>query len=102
LLLFRRYERGRAVAESSLEWEDRVARLRDLYAHHAALQDDVPPFVWTRLFRDALFVPRSAPYQAVSGLIAEPDVEVAQVAERFGVDERLLQPAVDVPELASR
>lgn len=111
LLLFRRYERGRAVSESSLGWDDRVARLRDLYAHHAGFHDDVPSFVWSTLVRDALFVPRSAGYHAVSELIgddvaalapAERDAAVGRAAARFGVDEELIRPAVDVPTLASR
>ena len=66
LLLFRRYEQGLAEAGTPLRWDDRVRRLREIYDHYAGQLDEVPPFLWTRLFRDALFVPHSEPYVAVS------------------------------------
>jgi hypothetical protein len=103
LLLFRRYERGRADLEEWLEWPERVSRLRSIYDHYAAAVPDLPPFVWTRLFRDALLIPHSAPYRAVTELLAEEasvkDVDdgraaVARAAEKFGVDEQLLAEAL--------
>jgi len=94
LLLFRRYETGQAMGESWLDFDARVTRLRALYDHHAPLVDDVPSFVWTLLYRDALFVPGSAPYRAVTDALSRPGADVAAVAAKFGVDERLLAPGV--------
>ncbi|HEX2048017.1 MAG TPA: hypothetical protein VHF27_09640 [Acidimicrobiales bacterium] len=66
LLLFRRYEQGLAEAGAPLAWDDRLLRLQEIYDHYAGQLDEVPSFLWTRLFRDALFVPHSGPYRAVS------------------------------------
>jgi hypothetical protein len=66
LLLFRRYEQGLAEAGAPLRWDDRVRRLQDIYDHYAAQLDEVPAFLWSRLFRDALFVPHSDAYRAAS------------------------------------
>lgn len=102
LLLFRRYESGAAERETWLEWDERVRRLRSAYEHYAAGVVDVPPFVWTTLFRDALFVPRSAPHGAVTELLelgVSPggegtEAEIRDVADRFGVDESVLAQAL--------
>jgi hypothetical protein len=102
LLLFRRYERGRADQEAWLEWPERVSRLRSIYDHYAAAVPDLPPFVWTRLFRDALLIPHSAPYQALTDLLNDeaPAMEagdrraaVGRAAKQFEVDEELLDQA---------
>jgi hypothetical protein len=66
LLLFRRYEQGLAEAGAPLRWDDRVRRLQEIYDHYAGQLDEVPAFLWSRLFRDALLVPHSDPYRAVS------------------------------------
>ncbi len=66
LLLFRRYEQGLAEAGAPLQWDGRVRRLREIYDHYAGQLDEVPPFLWARLFRDALFVPHSEPYVAAT------------------------------------
>ena len=54
------------------------------------------------MFRDALLVPRSAPHRAVTellelGLSAEigaSEGEIRRIADRFGVEEPLLQQAL--------
>ncbi|MDQ4068941.1 MAG: hypothetical protein M3203_05640 [Actinomycetota bacterium] len=95
LLLFRRYEQGRAEAGEPLGWDDRVRRLREIYDHYAGTLGEGPPFLWARLFRDALFLPRSRPYRAVTELLAaDPDVDVNEVAAAYGVDPRVLGPAL--------
>jgi len=94
LLLFRRYEQGLAEAGSTLRWGDRVRRLREIYDHYADRLTETPPFLWTRVFRDALFVPHSGPYRAVSALLAsERDAELEEVAADHGVDVEVLREA---------
>jgi hypothetical protein len=93
LLLFRRYERGLADQDASLEWDERVARLRDIYDHYAECVPDLPDFVWPTLFRDALLVPHSRPYQAVTELL-DGDEPMDRVAEKYGVDADLLARAM--------
>lgn len=98
LLLFRRYEIGRASGDRPLDQPQRVRRLSEIYGHYRTLLGEVPGFVWTRLYRDALLIPFSAPYQAVTAVLSrEPEVEVGSVAEEFGVDEDILRPAVEAP-----
>jgi hypothetical protein len=94
LLLFRRYERGLADQNATLDLDQRIERLRAIYEHHAAQVGDVPPTVWPTLFRDALFVPRSAPYEAVTRLLVDEGADVARVADEYGVDAGLLRAAV--------
>jgi hypothetical protein len=110
LLLFRRYERGRADEERWLEWAERIARLRAIYDHYAAPVRDMPPFAWTMLFRDALLIPHSAPYRALTELLNErvpeagPDqqrVAVQRMAEQFGVEEEVLAQAVRLVPVAA-
>jgi hypothetical protein len=95
LLLFRRYEQGRAESGAPLAWDERVRRLREVFDHYAGPLDDVPPFLWARLYRDALFVPHSAPYRAVSELLAadSPPVDLEGVAESYGVEVEVLRAA---------
>ena len=102
LLLFRRYESGRADQDALLEWDERVARLREIYEHYAEAVPDVPGFVWPTLYRDTLLVPNSLPYQAVTELLNDDDAltdpghlpgAVERVAERFGVDRALVAQA---------
>ncbi|MDQ3896396.1 MAG: hypothetical protein M3326_03930 [Actinomycetota bacterium] len=103
LLLFRRYEQGVAETGTPLRWDDRVRRLQEIYDHYGATLDDVPPFLWTRLFRDALFVPHSAPYRAVSDVLcAEGPVDVDQVARQYGVEVGLLREALEGVRAAAR
>ena len=106
LLLFRRYEIGRAQADAGLDQSQRIARLREIFEHYRSLVGEVPEFVWTRLYRDALLIPFSLPYQAVTALLSrEPEgldaegmaSEVPRVAEEFGVDQAILQPAIGMP-----
>ena len=92
LLLFRRYEQGAAEAGTPLEWEHRVRRLHDVYDHYAHGLEIAPAFLWTRLFRDALFVPHSDPYRAVSALLAG-DTDVERLATEHAVDVGLLRQA---------
>ncbi|MBW3644942.1 MAG: hypothetical protein KY441_05490 [Actinobacteria bacterium] len=103
LSLFRRYEKGRAQGDLPLRWHERVDRLHDLYAHYASLFMDAPEMAWTVLYRDALFTPHSAPYQAITDLLAtdalalapdERETEVAAAAARFDVDPGILRAAV--------
>jgi hypothetical protein len=102
LLLFRRYESGAAEKEDWLAWDERVRRLRSAYEHYAAGVADLPTYVWTTLFRDALFVPRSAPHRAVTELLelglsaGSPgsEAEIRRIADRFGVDEAVLHQAL--------
>ena len=98
LLLFRRYEQGLAEAGTPLEWEQRVRRLQDVHDHYARQLDDAPGFLWTRLFRDALFVPHSAPYRAVTELLdvegEAAEVDLDRVAEVHGVDVEVLRTAL--------
>jgi hypothetical protein len=103
LLLFRKYEHGTALADVYLRWSDRVARLRQIYERHAALAPDLPDFVWTIVYRDALLVPHSAPYLAVSRFLSDDFIQqgvgekadaVPRVAEEFGVERELLEEAL--------
>ncbi|HEX6596607.1 MAG TPA: hypothetical protein VF045_06705, partial [Acidimicrobiales bacterium] len=94
LLLHRRYESGVASGDSWLTWDDRVAQLRRNFAHYAAGVDDVPAFVWTLLFRDALLVPHSPAYRAVSELVIDPARPTSELARHYGVDEAMLADAL--------
>jgi len=105
LLLFRRYEQGLAEAGVPLEWSERVGHLRGVYEHYSACLDEIPSFLWARLFRDALLVPHSAPYRAVSELLdldrasIGPDgghALAVRLAERFDVDCDILDQALDL------
>jgi hypothetical protein len=69
LLLFRRYEQGLAETGTLLDWDARVAHLRRAYDHYAGDLEEVPAFLWARLFRDALLVPHSPAYRAVSAIV---------------------------------
>jgi hypothetical protein len=93
LLLFRRYEQGRADQDEWLGWDERVARLREIFEHYAAGVPGLPDVVWPTLFRDALLVPHSPPYRAVTELL-EGTGEPERVAERYGVDAELVGQAV--------
>jgi hypothetical protein len=95
LLLFRRYEQGMAEAGTPLAWDERVRRLHDVHDHYARQLDPAPPFLWTRLFRDALFVPHSAPYRAVSALLDSEEADVDRLADEHGVDPEVLRRALD-------
>ena len=96
LLLFRRYEKGVADSGVVLQWNERVERLRDIYDHYARRLDDAPPMLWARLFRDAMFVPHSNPYRAVSNLLGSDGaaVDVERLAEEYGVDGKVLRQAL--------
>ena len=102
LLLFRRYEQGRAEGGAPLAWGERVTRLREVFGHFAGQLDEVPEFLWTRLFRDALLVPHSDPYRAVSELLSSEggDAELDRIAEDHEVDVALLHQAT-APEMAA-
>jgi hypothetical protein len=97
LLLFRRYEQGVAQSGAPLQWDARVERLAQAYDHYAGTLDDAPAWLWTRLFRDALFVPHSAPYRALTALLdgGGRDGDVDGVASAYGVDPGILRPAVE-------
>jgi hypothetical protein len=106
LSLYRRWETGRAQKDLFNEWPERVERLRDIFLHYVGLAGEVPDFAWTKLFRDALLIPSSAPYAAVSELLSERyqgldtgqrEAELARIEAELGADEELLQAAVDVP-----
>lgn len=103
LLLFRRFEVGRASADHPLDQGKRVSRLTEIYGHYRSLLGDVPDFVWTTLYRDALLLPFSAPYRAVTELLSRDadgspgGGEVAAVAEEFGVDRDILRAAIEAP-----
>jgi len=96
LLLFRRYEAGVAEAGGALQWGERVRRLHAVYDHYCTRLDDTPPFLWARLFRDALFVPHSAGYRALTEVIdaGGEGIDVDRLAEAHGVDPELLRDAV--------
>ncbi len=96
LLLFRRYEQGVAEAGSPLRWEERVERLARAYDHYAGGLEDAPARLWTRLFRDALFVPHSAPYRVLTALLdsEEADVDLHGLARDHGADPEVLRDAV--------
>jgi hypothetical protein len=96
LLLFRRYEQGLAEQGALLRWDDRVGHLRKIHDHYARQLEEEPSFLWTRLFRDALLVPHSTAYRAVTELLAtdEPFAEVDRVAEAYEVDGEVLRQAV--------
>jgi hypothetical protein len=98
LLLFRRYEQGVAEAGGPLTWDGRVGRLRAAYEHYCAGLDDAPPTLWARLYRDALFVPHSGPYRALTAVVEGDEADLERLAERFEVDAGLLRPAA--PERA--
>lgn len=93
LLLYRRYESGAAAADRWLSWDDRVEQLGRAYDHYAAGVDDLPPFVWSLLFRDALLVPHSPPYRAVTELLNDPQSPPDELARRHGVDVEVLRAA---------
>jgi hypothetical protein len=92
LLLFRRYEQGVAEQGASLTWDDRVRRLQAVYDHYCAGLDDPPRFLWARLFRDALFVPHSAPYRAITEMLdaTDEEVDVDRLADAYEVDREVL------------
>jgi hypothetical protein len=95
LLLFRRYEQGVAEQGGALEWGDRVRRLHAVYDHYCADLDDAPTFLWARLFRDALFVPHSAGYRALTELIeSDSGVDIDRLAKAYEVDPELLRDSV--------
>lgn len=105
LALYRRYEKGQAAQDHVLEWPERVDRLRQIYEHYVSLVGEVPGFVWARLFRDALLIPWSPSYVALTQLLAadawrlERDhrhAEVERVATELGADAELLRLALDV------
>ena len=93
LLLYRRFESGVAAGDSWLTWDDRVEHLRRTYGHYSAGVPELPAFVWTLLFRDALLVPHSAPYRALTELLNDLDQPAPALAARYGVDEELLAAA---------
>jgi len=97
LLLFRRYEQGLAEAGTPIEWEQRVRRLHDVYDHYSRALDQAPANLWARLYRDALFVPHSAPYRAVTELLGGDgdEVDVDRLADEHGVDPEVLRQALD-------
>jgi hypothetical protein len=106
LLLFRRHEQGLAESGTPIEWSARVRHLRSVFEHYSASLDEVPPFLWARLYRDALLVPHSAPYQAVSELLdfdlstIQPDGRAAlalRLAERYEVDQDVVELALEGP-----
>jgi hypothetical protein len=96
LLLFRRYEQGVAEQGGALEWCDRLRRLHAVYDHYCAGLDDAPRFLWARLFRDALFVPHSGGYRALTEIIegTAEGADVEGLAEAYEVDPDLLRDAV--------
>ena len=96
LLLFRRYEQGVAEQGGALEWGERVRRLHAVYDHYCAGLDDAPRSLWARLFRDALFVPHSAGYRALTQIIegAGEGVDIGGLAAAYEVDPELLRDAV--------
>ncbi|MDQ4129508.1 MAG: hypothetical protein M3133_00705 [Actinomycetota bacterium] len=103
LLLFRKYEQGASTRDVFLRWDERVARLRAFFDHYAALAGDVPEFVWTLLYRDALLVPHSPPYVAVSQFLTdefrslEPSQQqerLTELADRLSVERALLEEAL--------
>lgn len=109
LSLFRKFEEGRANSDSLMQWDQRVGRLEDIYRHYVEIVDEVPPFVWTRLYRDALLIPHSAPYAAVTRLLtddlaaASADVQeeaVARLEEELGVNGDLMRQALRAPATA--
>jgi len=99
LLLYRRYESGSAASDSWLTWDERVGQLRRSYEHYSAGVDDLPPFGWTLLFRDALLVPHSPPYRAVTELVVDPARPASELARHYGVDQALLDQARQVSTL---
>ncbi|HEX2042211.1 MAG TPA: hypothetical protein VHF24_06195 [Acidimicrobiales bacterium] len=103
LALYRRYEKGMAAQDRFLEWPERVERLRQIYDHYVSVLGDVPKFVWARLFRDALLIPWSPSYVALTQLLAsdvsglepsERDSEIERVAAEVGADPELLRLAL--------
>jgi hypothetical protein len=106
LVLYRRYEKGLAARDRFLEWPERADRLREIYEHYVSVVGDVPGFVWARLFRDALLVPWSPAYLALTQLLAadvwrlertEQKLQVERVAAEVGAEAELLLLAFDVP-----
>jgi hypothetical protein len=99
LLLFRRYEQGVAEHGGALSWDDRLRRLHAVFDHYAAGLDDPPRYLWARLFRDALFVPHSAAYRAITELIEAGDdgADLERLAGAHGVDVEVLRLAGEAP-----
>lgn len=97
LLLFRRYEQGVAEQGGALRWDDRLRRLHAVYDHYAGALVDPPRLLWARLFRDALFVPHSGPYRALTELIEADDAgaDLAHLASVHDVDPEVLRLAAD-------
>ena len=104
--LFRRYEAGRAEADVVLDWAERTRRLAEIHRHYADLVGDDTASVWTRVFRDALLVPHSAPYRAVTELLADgfgaldgdgQEARIEQLSAEFGVPVDLLREAACGP-----
>jgi hypothetical protein len=102
LLVFRKYEQGAATHDVFLQWDERVAHLRACFEHYAGLAGDVPDFVWTLLYRDALLVPYSREYVAVSQLLTdefsqlsptEQQDRLRHLAEELSVEAGLLEEA---------
>jgi hypothetical protein len=97
LLLFRRYEQGLAELGTPLLWDERVRRLREAFDHYTGRLEEIPPFLWARLVRDALFVPHSDPYRAANELVesAGEAVDLEALAEAHEVDVEVLRVLVD-------
>jgi hypothetical protein len=93
LLLFRRYEQGVAEHGAFLTWDDRLRRLHAVFDHYASRLENPPRSLWARLFRDALFVPHSAPYRALTELIEHGDagLDLDALAAAHGVDAGVLR-----------
>ena len=98
LLLFRRYEQGVAETGGALAWDDRVRRLQAAFDHYCAALHDPPVFLWTMLVRDALLVPHSDPYRALTELIegAGGAVDPDRLAEIYDVSREVLAVALAV------
>ena len=103
--LYRRYEKGLAAGDRFLEWPQRAERLHEIYRHYVSVLGEVPRFVWARLFRDALLIPWSPAYVALTQLLAadvwdleddQRDAEIERVAAEVGADAELLHLAVEV------
>ena len=78
----------------ALQWGERVRRLHAVYDHYCAGLDDAPASLWARLYRDALFVPHSGGYRALTEIIESGEVDIDRLAEVYEVDPDLLRDAV--------